>query len=51
MIDHFFFWGHSMGAALAFSVSYYIEKKYNYFPEKLIVAARQPPFDPCAKKL
>lgn len=45
----FFFWGHSMGAALAFSVSYYIEKKYNYFPEKLIVAARQPPFDPCAK--
>ena len=36
----FFFWGHSMGAALAFSVSYYIEKKYNYFPEKLIVAAR-----------
>ena len=40
----FFFWGHSMGAALAFSVSYYIEKKYNYFPEKLIVAARQPPY-------
>ena len=43
MIDHFFFWGHSMGAALAFSVSYYIEKKYNYFPEKLNCCSQEQP--------
>ena len=41
----FCFYGHSMGAALAFSVAYFCETKYQCYPEKLIVAGRQPPYD------
>ena len=38
-----FLYGHSLGALIAFSVAYLLEKKYNKFPNRLIVAARHSP--------
>lgn len=45
----YYFYGHSMGAAFAFSVLHYCDKKYHCCPEKLIVAGRQPPYDKCSE--
>lgn len=41
----FWFYGHSMGAALAFLVAYLCQNKFNKMPEKLIIAGRQAPHD------
>ncbi|MDU5087077.1 MAG: SagB family peptide dehydrogenase [Anaerococcus vaginalis] len=41
----FLFYGHSMGAALAFLVAYLCQNKFNKTPEKLIIAGRQSPQD------
>jgi len=41
----FILFGHSMGAAMAFYVADYLEKKFNVKPEKLIAAGRQAPQD------
>lgn len=40
----FGFWGHSMGALLAFQTAFYLEKNGNSVPRMLIVSGRQAPF-------
>ncbi|MBU3186317.1 thioesterase II family protein [Clostridium estertheticum] len=54
MIDHrpFFFYGHSMGAIIAFRAAYKLQKLYGIHPEKLIVAGRHAPHrgDSCVFK-
>ncbi|WP_103863498.1 thioesterase II family protein [Aquimarina sp. I32.4] len=39
----FFFFGHSMGAAIAFEVAYQLKSKYTISPQKIIVAGRHSP--------
>ncbi|MBE6089939.1 MAG: thioesterase [Clostridium beijerinckii] len=39
----FYFYGHSMGAAIAFEVSYKLQRLHGRKPEKLIVAGRHAP--------
>ncbi len=39
----FSFFGHSMGAVIAFETAFQLKKKYNISPEKIIVAGRHAP--------
>lgn len=49
----FFFYGHSMGAAIAFKAAHKLHKLYGIYPEKLIVAGRHAPHreDPSTFKI
>ncbi|AJQ28945.1 MULTISPECIES: thioesterase II family protein [Pelosinus] len=42
----FYFFGHSMGAMIAFEAAYQLQGKYGVQPEKLIVAGRHAPHRP-----
>jgi medium-chain acyl-[acyl-carrier-protein] hydrolase len=42
----FYFFGHSMGAVIAFEAAYQLRNKYGIQPEKLIVAGRHAPHHP-----
>ena len=42
----FYFFGHSMGAMIAFEAAYQLQKKFGVQPEKLIVAGRHAPHRP-----
>lgn len=42
----FYFFGHSMGAVIAFEVAWHLQNRYRIHPEKLIVAGRHAPHQP-----
>ncbi|WDV47392.1 thioesterase domain-containing protein [Clostridiaceae bacterium M8S5] len=44
--SQFCFFGHSMGAVIAFKVAYRLKIRYNVEPIKLIVAGRHAPYEP-----
>ena len=41
----FYFFGHSMGAAMAFYIAHYLKQQYDIQPVKIIVAGRQAPHE------